>query len=102
MLSHSWSRRAGALAIALATAVVAGLAAASTTELQPVAIPVVFGVALATAIDPRLWLVHLVLAGVGLAGFAVVDPAATVDFGMVASALVPAFIGAAMVRLACR
>lgn len=103
------SRRLGALVVTFATALVAGWIAGSTGELQPIALPVVFGVALATAIDPRLWLVHLALVAAGLVAFDLVPDLAAGTAGRVAvdtrtilSALVPAFIGAAMVRLACR
>ncbi|MBT9292219.1 hypothetical protein [Prosthecodimorpha staleyi] len=109
MVSSLRARRLGALAVSLTTALVAGYVASSGGELQPVALPVVFGVALATAIEPRLWLVHLTLVAIGLAAFDMVPDLArggmdrfSFDLRTSLSALGPAFIGAAMVRLACR
>lgn len=109
MLSDPRSRRVGALAVTTMTAAVAALAVGASTELQPVALPVVFGVALATAIDPRLWLVHLGGVTVGLLCGELLPvlqagPHHTVgvDTRLLLSSLVPAFIGGAMVRLACR
>ncbi|MEJ1158803.1 hypothetical protein [Prosthecomicrobium sp. N25] len=106
MITDARTRRLGAIAVAVVTAVAGAWISASSGELQPVALPVVFGVALATAIDPRLWLLNLAITGAGLVLVDLV-PAfgggpGQVDTRLLASALVPAFIGAAMVRLACR
>lgn len=102
-------RRLGAIATALVTAVVAALASGAGADLQPIVLPVVFGVALATAIDPKPWLLHLGLVAAGILLSDILSVLTTgsgfraaVDLKALASALVPAFIGAAMVRLACR
>ena len=108
MISDARSRRLGALVVAAATALVAALTVGDGPQVQPIALPVVFGVALATAIDPRLWLVHLAVAAAGLVGADILPLAQgpgsvpALDGRLILSAMVPAFIGAAMVRLACR
>ena len=103
-------RPAIAVAIALATAVLAGCAEIGTFDLQPITLPVVFGVALAAAIDPQRWLIHVGVVAAGLVlfdlfaqtpggrgvAFSAIDMRALVD------TIVPATIGAALVRFACR
>ena len=66
-------------------------------------------VALATAIDPTRWLVYLVVVGAGLAGFELLPLLSSgrplslsAEIGSLLSVMLPAFVGAAMVRLAWR
>jgi hypothetical protein len=103
------TRRAGALALAFGTALLGGMLASPAETMQPVVLPVAFGVALATAIDPTRWLLYLIVVGTGLAGFDIVPDLSSgrplsfsSEVGSVLSVMVPAFVGAAMVRLAWR
>jgi hypothetical protein len=106
MITDASTRRFGAIAVAVVTSIVGGWVSASSGALQPVALPIVFGVALATAIDPRLWLANLAIASLGMIAVelfpALGATPGAFDARLLASTLGPAFIGAAMVRLACR
>lgn len=109
MFERTDRRRAGAYAVAGATALLTIVLEVSGAEAQPVAIPLFFGLALAAAIDPDRWVAHVLvvvamLVAAELAMVIVNGHAASGGLGR--RALVPGLLvgvaGAAVVRLACR
>jgi hypothetical protein len=103
------AQRLAALAVAVGATAVAGLVGGLSAEFQPVALPIAFGVALAVAIDPRLWLVHLLVVGIGLIMLdtAFYDGGTFDGFDVMGiktlmSLMAPALIGAAAVRFLYR
>lgn len=107
MIAPSDRRRVVAYTVAGMTAIVTVVLGAGGTDVQPIAIPLVFGLAIAAAIDPDRWVAHALIVVVIVIGAELVARGVTGGlFGGDGRAVVPALmvavVGAAVVRLACR